>query len=61
MRKTVPGQELLPLKSDQVLVLEQPQDRIANWKPAQITERRGERSYKNLTEEGKVLQRDRNH
>ena len=61
VRKTVPGQKLPPLKSDQVLVLEQPQDRIAHWKPAQITERMGERSYKVLTEERKVFQRDRNH
>ena len=43
VRKTVPAQELPPLKSDQVFVLEWPQDRIAHWKPAQITtENRGE-------------------
>ena len=60
VRKTMPGQELPPWKSDQVLDLEWPQDRIAHWKPTQITERMGERSYKVLTEEGKVLQRDRN-
>ena len=44
-----------------MLVLEQPQGRLAHWKQAQITERMGERSYKVLTEEGKVLKRDRNH